>query len=194
MRGFARCAAPEDVPALKVLWAEVFGDESAYIDLFFARLFRPKDYAVLCEPNSGELLSMAALLPVTLVCEGKRFPIAYLYGMATRPSAQGKGCGLQLLDFAADWCRQNGKAGIALQPADEGLLRFYAKAGYAPAFSGCYSPACYIDYPKDFLQFAKDAGYDVPAAEDPQRSVPGVFLSFDASLQPQNGYLAYPLD
>ena len=189
-----RCAADDDRPALKEIWAEVFEDEQEYIDLFFERMFRPENYALLCDADTGEILSMAALLPVDLVCCGKRYPISYLYGMATLPSEQGKGCGLELLRLAAEYCKGRGKAGIALQPADEGLLYFYKKAGYAPAFCGVKNSECFIDYPDYFLDFARAAGYDVPAGEDPERAVPGVFLSFDPQLKPKNAYLAYPLD
>ena len=127
-----RCPGPSDVPALKALWEEVFGDGPKYIDLFFDRMFRPEDYVLLCGRDgdgSESILSMASLLPVDLVSDGERFPVSYLYGMATRPSEQGKGYGLKLLDFAAEYCRENGKAGIALQPAGTGLLYFYKKAG-----------------------------------------------------------------
>ena len=195
-------ALPEDVPALKSLWAEVFGDEPAFIDLFFSRMFRPEDYVLLRHDETDEILSAAALLPVDLVCGETRFPISYLYGMMTRPSEQGKGYGLRLLQHAAQYCRENGKAGIALQPADEGLLYFYKKAGYAPAFSRVPNPSCYIGYPPYFLEFAKEAGYKVPPAQSAQGDpsdgetamVPGVFLSFRQELRPENAWLAYPLD
>ncbi len=192
-----RHAEYSDVPELKELWAEVFGDEAEYIDLFFDRMFRPEDYVLLCGRDgdgSESILSMASLLSVDLVSDGERFPVSYLYGMATRPSEQGKGYGLKMLDFAAEYCRENGKAGIALQPADTGLLYFYKKAGYSPAFTGSSNPSCYIDYPQYFLDFAAEAGYAVPAEEEPERSVPGVFLSFAPQLKPEKAYLAYPLD
>lgn len=195
----ARRAEYADIAALKELWAETFGDGQEYIDLFFDRMFRPSDYIVLCRDPGTEaagpaVISMAALLPVKLVYNGERYPVAYLYAMATRASERGKGFGLRLLSFAEEYCRAQGKAGIALQPADEGLVSFYSKAGYKPAFSGIRSSVCYMEYDPLFLDFARDAGYDVPAAEDPQRSVPGVFLSFDPGLQPKKGYLPYPLD
>jgi GNAT superfamily N-acetyltransferase len=192
-----RHAEYSDVPELKELWAEVFGDEAEYIDLFFDRMFRPEDYVLLCGRDGGgseSILSMASLLPVDLVSDGERFPVSYLYGMATRPSEQGNGFGLKLLKHAAEYCKSIGKAGIALQPADRGLLRFYKKAGYLPAFTGSSNPSCYIDYPQYFLDFAAEAGYTVPAEEEPERSVPGVFLSFDPQLKPEKAYLAYPLD
>lgn len=192
-----RCPGPSDIPALKALWAEVFGDEAEYIDLFFDRMFRPEDYAVLCgteEDGTEIILTMAALLPVDLVCDGRRFPISYLYGMATRPTEQGNGFGLKLLKHAAEYCKSIGKSGIALQPADRGLLNFYKKAGYSPAFTGSSNPSCYIDYPQYFLDFAAEAGYAVPAEEEPERSVPGVFLSFVPQLKPEKAYLAYALD
>jgi len=192
-RVMTRHAEISDIPDLKALWAEVFGDEPEYIELFFNKMFRPEDYVVLCGED-GSIISIAALIPVDLVSDGKQYPVSYLYGMATKPSLQGNGYGLQLLDFAAKYCKENGKAGIALQPAGESVLRFYEKAGYKPAFTGVRNPNTFVEYPKSFLDFAKDAGYDVPAQDEPQRSVPGVFLSFVPKLHPQNAYMPYPLD
>ena len=44
-----RSARPEDVPGLKRLWERCFGDDPAFIDRFFAHLFRPEHMAV-CAP------------------------------------------------------------------------------------------------------------------------------------------------
>lgn len=192
----ARHAEIKDIPGLKMLWKEAFGDEEAYIDLFFEKLFRPQDH-VLFSGSNGEIVSSAALIPLTLCLNKgdriKKWPVSYLYGMATAKETRGMGLGTRLLSFAAEYCRKRGDAGIATQPASQDLVSFYAKAGYLPAFSGIKNPDAYIEYDERFISFAEEAGFDVPPEEE-KRKTPGLFLSFAADLKPENAYMAYPLD
>lgn len=127
-----RHAQIHDVPALKQLWKTCFGDEKAYIDLYFNDLFRPRELVLLEE--EGEICSMAALIPAKLRAPAVTLPVFYLYAMCTRPELRGKGYGRKLLDFAADYARSWGAAAITLVPANQGLFSFYGKAGYRTAF------------------------------------------------------------
>ena len=127
-----RHAEHADVPTLKALWRTCFGDDWSYINQFFDDLFRPHDMVLLTEGN--EIVSMAALLPTTLHAGGESVPIVYLYAMCTHPQQRGKGFGRQLLDYAAEYARIHGSAGIALVPAEDSLFHFYRQAGYETAF------------------------------------------------------------
>ncbi len=187
----ARTAQARDVSALKALWKEAFGDEDAYIDRFFADLFAPRDMAVL--EDEGRIVSMAALLPCTLVLGGgtekeTRHPISYLYAMATAKDRRGEGLGLALLSFAAEHVRGRGERGIALLPADEGLQRFYALAGYRKAFTLRPRPDNYLIYPPRYLAHCRSQG-DAPANSD----AIGMFLPL-SDLPDFTAYMAYPMD
>lgn len=127
-----RSARPEDVPGLKRLWERCFGDDPAFIDRFFAHLFRPEHMAVCA--MDGMPVSMVAFLPCRLRGAGADLPCAYLYAMATDPARQGRGLGQALLRFAHSYGREQGWRGLTLVPADQGLFQFYAKAEFQTAF------------------------------------------------------------
>ena len=55
--GFSR---PEDVPQLKALWKQAFGDDDALIDAFFRRLYTPEQVLVCRE--EGQVAAMACWL------------------------------------------------------------------------------------------------------------------------------------
>ena len=122
-----------DVPGLKRLWQRCFGDDIGFIDRYFEDLFRP-EHLVVCADGAAPV-SMVAFLPCALRAPAGAAPCAYLYAMATDPGRQGEGLGQGLLRFAFGYGRARGWAGLTLVPADQGLFRFYAKAGYQTAFS-----------------------------------------------------------
>ena len=71
----------EDIPALKALWQEAFGDEQQDIDLFFETVY--PNATGFCAEDGGELVSMLFALPQTIVKEEKQLKCAYLYAVAT---------------------------------------------------------------------------------------------------------------
>ena len=159
-----RPSAKEDIPQLKALWKQAFGDEDSFIDAFFEDLYRP-ERCVLIE-DEGRVLSMAYLLPCTLVWKGEgggseglleSADCAYLYGMCTDEAYRGRGLGLMLLSFAKGYMGAMGCEAIALLPADEGLFGFYRKAGYELFFEPMarFDAQCWLSYPSAFIDFQK---------------------------------------
>ncbi len=195
-----RTARASDVPALKQIWRECFGDSDEYIDCFFDDLFRDEDMAV-GDDGSGPVC-MAALLPCTLVLGDRSMPISYLYAMSTLPAVQGRGYASELLAFAARHCRDRGDAGIALMPADKGLLEFYKRFGYKPAFTLAQDSVNYIRYDDRFishvinvnrLEGEEPEGCTGIPPEVLKKSVPGVFLAL-TEVPEFTAYMAYPMD
>lgn len=141
-----RHACKEDFPALKELWSLCFGDDPAYIDLFFEDLFSPEHSYVLALEERP--VSMIFSIPTTLRTPEGCHSAVYLYAMATHPDQQGRGLGLKLMDYVAQCCRERQVQVIALKPADEKLFYFYGKAGYHNAFY-CRTRTGYVaDAPK----------------------------------------------
>ena len=114
----------EDIPALRRLWAEAFGDPDAFLDRFFALGFAPE--RSLAAFSSGELEGM--LYWFDCCCRGER--LAYLYAVAVAERRRGRGLCRELMSRAHEILRSAGYAGALLVPGDEGLRRMYRKLGY----------------------------------------------------------------
>lgn len=116
----------EDIPELKTLWKKVFGDDDAYVDLFFEDLFQPDGGVVIRE--NGVLAAMGFLVPMGTY-NGRECLVTY--AVACDPDYRGKGYGAmisrELSDMAGD--------SAVICPASKSLFDFYeAKAGYKTEF------------------------------------------------------------
>lgn len=123
--GFSR---PEDVPQLKALWKQAFGDDDALIDAFFRRLYTPEQVLVCRE--DGQVAAMACWLQETVCCGGRGWPAAYLYAVATDERYRSRGLCGQLLSFAAGALAGRGIRVLLLVPGSASLRQFYAARGY----------------------------------------------------------------
>ena len=106
----------EDIPALKALWEEAFGDEEQDIDAFFETLY--PGAIGFCAEESGVLCAMLFALPQTIVKGEKQLKSAYLYAVATKKEYRGRGFRKRYFEAAM------------LSPASETLADFYAEQGY----------------------------------------------------------------
>lgn len=118
-----------DIPALRRLWKQAFGDEDACIDAFFNTAYTPERVLVLRE--DGQVRAMACWLPMT-VCQASRgWPAGYLYAVSTEASARGRGFCRQLLAFAEEFLAARGIKVLLLVPGGPSLRQFYRRCGYA---------------------------------------------------------------
>jgi len=124
-----RYAGNGDIPGLKKLWRECFGDKDSYIDSFFDALFAGE--AVILAEENGMLCGASFFLMAALWTPQGASDIRYVYALATDPRFRGRGIAGNLLREAS--CRY--KAPLVAQPADESLAEgFYAPLGYARDF------------------------------------------------------------
>lgn len=129
-----RISRPEDIPAQKALWQEAFGDSDADVALFYSTCWRPEEMLTLWE--DGTLVSMAALLPHTLRTPGgETVRAAYVYALATAKARRGRGCARRVLAEADARLQAQGFSCATVVPAQPGLHRFFASAGFGPCFS-----------------------------------------------------------
>ncbi len=119
---------PDQIPALRQLWQEAFGDADAYLDAFFAAAFDPRRCLVV---SSGE----AACYWLDCTCRGQK--IAYLCAVATAKESRGRGLCRALMEKAKQVMAAQGYAGILLVPGSDGLRQMYAKMGFANATAIC---------------------------------------------------------
>ena len=112
------------IPALRALWREAFGDSDAFLDTFFATGFSPD--RCRCIVEGGE--AQAALYWYDCLHGGR--PVAYLYAIATARAHRGKGLCRALMEKTHRHLADCGYAGALLVPGEASLFDFYAKMGY----------------------------------------------------------------
>lgn len=120
----------QDLPALRQLWQQAFGDPQAFLDLFFQTGFS----AERCRCVFLEDRPVSALYWFDgFTPAGK---VAYLYAIATEKAYRGKGLCTALMDDTHRLLRQQGYGAACLEPAEKALEGFYGAMGYRP-FGSC---------------------------------------------------------
>ena len=130
-----------DIPFLRRLLQQAFGDSDAFLDIFFSLGFSPERCRCIREDGKP----VAALY--WFDCDWKGKKAAYIYAVATHTAHRGKGLCRRLMEDTHAHLQAHGYAGAALVPADKGLSALYAKFGY-----------------RDFCPIKKAAAENIPAA------------------------------
>lgn len=116
--------AARDIPALRQLWKQAFGDTDSFLDSFFSVGFAFD--RCRCVRTGGQLA--AALYWFDCDWQGKK--VAYLYAVATDMALRGKGLCRTLMEDTHRHLQSNDYAGSALVPGDRELFSLYEKLGY----------------------------------------------------------------
>lgn len=114
----------EQIPALRQLWQEAFGDTDAFLDGFFATAFSPR--RCLCVTRGQRVVSAVYWLDVSLA-DGKG---AYIYALATAEDHRGQGLAHALMAAAHSLLKEQGYAAAILVPGEASLVRLYSAMGY----------------------------------------------------------------
>ena len=129
-----RLSRPEDIPALRELWALAFGDSGPYVDNFFHRYYRPERMLVL--ELDGQVRAMTAWFHTTLILpDSGKFPAAYLYAVATHPDFRSRGLSGKLLAWADEYFRSLKIPVVTTVPARPDLHKFFAQNGFQECFT-----------------------------------------------------------
>lgn len=115
---------PEQIPQLRKLWNEAFGDADAFLDTFFDTAFDP--LRCRCVTENGQVA--AALYWLDCTCRGQR--IAYIYAVATGKAHRGKGLCRRLMADTHALFKTACYAGSVLVPGEPELFAMYEKMGY----------------------------------------------------------------
>jgi GNAT superfamily N-acetyltransferase len=121
----------EQIPSLRALWKEAFGDTDNFLDKFFGTAFSPK--RCLCATVGCELAAMA----YWFCCE----EYAYIYAVATARKYRGKGICHALMEQLHTVLEAEGYAGCIVLPGEESLRDFYRGMGYEN-FGGVHEFNC----------------------------------------------------
>lgn len=123
-----RHPAAEDVPKLKSLWHEVFGDSIEEIDRFFETWFLP-ELTLTC----GDCDAMAFLMEVG---HYNRARCGMLYAVAVRPEKRRSHIGSGIVKEMLKVGHEYGFDIVVAHPAEASLFDFYEKeAGLAAGFT-----------------------------------------------------------
>ena len=112
------------IPALRQLWKEAFGDNDAFLDLFFAHGFSPDR----CRCVIWEDKVAAALYWFDISCAGRK--MAYLYAVATDRGFRGRGLCRMLMTDTHRHLEALHYSAALLVPQNEALRAMYRKMGY----------------------------------------------------------------
>lgn len=117
------------------IWNRCFGDDRAYIRLYLENRFENENMCVIYQDNRP--VSMASLLPVQVMVNGKKESARYVYAVATLPEYRNRGYASEIIKYAAE---KYGEP-LILQPSDRDLQEYYEKQGFADAF---HESPCWI--------------------------------------------------
>ncbi len=115
---------PEQIPQLRRLWKEAFGDTDAFLDIFFHRAYAPERSR--CITRDGQVI--AALYWFDCTWEDKK--LAYFYAVATDKTCRGQGLCRKLMEDSHAHLKTSGYDGCILVPQEAGLFTMYGKFGY----------------------------------------------------------------
>ena len=114
----------EELPQLRQLWKQAFGDTDAFLDIFFSAAFSPER----CRCVVADGVVAAALYWFSCEMDGQ--PLAYLYAVATAEEFRGQGLCHRLMADTHSHLKDLDYAGAILVPGDPGLRKMYRAMGY----------------------------------------------------------------
>lgn len=110
------------------LWAEAFGDDKNYIEIFLA--FQIKDRFSYIVSQEGAVIGMSHVFPCEIHTPKGDYKFAYIYAVATRSSHRKQGIAKEMMHFIQKDLKKKNYHGIFLFPADESLFSYYQKIGF----------------------------------------------------------------
>jgi len=152
-------ATSTDIPKIKSLWKEVFGDCEDYIHRFITHF--GIDGCYVCEIND-EIIAMVFAIPTTLTnsINLNSINLKYLYACATHPNFRKQGIMEKLLaTIYEETCSEN-YAGIFLQATNHSLQNYYKKLEFENYFYKSNSIFLNRKVRKENAKCAKSDGFD----------------------------------
>ena len=116
--------SPKDMPVLRRIWQQAFGDTDEFLDSFFETGFAFD--RCWCVFQGQEPVAAVYVFP----CGWQEKSVAYLYALAVEKSHQKQGLSRLLLSDVHTKLHRAGYAGAIMEPATESLRRYYETMGY----------------------------------------------------------------
>ena len=115
---------PEQIPQLRQLWQQAFGDTDEFLNVFFTTAYAPE--RCRCVTVTGQVA--AALYWFDCACQEQKF--AYLYAVATGRAFQNQGLCRALMENTHAHLQALGYRGAILVPGSRQLFALYKKLRY----------------------------------------------------------------
>lgn len=125
-------ADSDDIPGLKSLWKNVFGDSDAVVDAFFEKVCDISD--VYAFKKDGKVVSAFYLIDAPVRNADKILKAKYLYAAATLPEYRNCGIMGEMIEYAINILKVYGYQAIYLFPANDHLYDYYRKFGFEKKF------------------------------------------------------------
>jgi len=131
-----RFAEKSDIPKLKELWIEAFGEEErGFCGVFYDLIFDKIKCFVL--EDNGNIIAMLHSADCILY-SNKKYKCSYIYAVATKKEQRGKGCFFKLFEKYKAYLIENGYSCSIVIPHSSDLFGFYEKFSYKRFFKRAY--------------------------------------------------------
>lgn len=164
-----RFSTYEDIPQLRLLWKEVFGDSDAFLDLYFKQMFVPEQCVLSVE--GVQLVAAMQLLPYNARIKGKIYHGRYIFAVMTSPTHRKQGHMQAMFDFVFENINRELISFLFLIPQENYLFDVYAKFGFEASFKqtifcptelllseNIFTPSAFQAYSYYFQYFSKQDG------------------------------------
>ena len=116
-------ASKKDMPSVKDLWQEIFGDDSKFIDRFYEAF--PIEENTFVAKIGEKTVGMVNALDCKLTCKNELFHGKYIYALAVSNEYRERGIARALLEV----CEEG--SFVLLVPETKDLFAMYAHLGYS---------------------------------------------------------------
>lgn len=116
------------IPTLRRLWKDGFGDNDAFLDMFFATAFDSNRCRVALVDKQATTEIAAVLYWFDCALEGQK--IAYVYAVTTAKDFRGQGACHMLLKDTHKHLKALGYTGVVLVPGSDALVSLYEGLEY----------------------------------------------------------------
>lgn len=145
------------------LFRSCFNTDSSYMRAYFGRLLSIGENIVNVV-DDGVVASSLTLFPCTISNGNDKYNIGYIFSVGTLEKYRLHGLATDLLEWTADYAKQQGLAALTLVPQSRILFDFYKERGYRTSFYINRTVVRNYDLPKDngdAVKFIKmNRGYD----------------------------------
>ena len=117
-----RCASASDLPALRAIWDEAFGDEAGFFDFFF------EPSLCIVADDAGSPGAAGYLVPCgDYVAGSQRSACAMIYGVAASSASRNRGLGAAVVRGLISAAGGRGFPSVVLCPSGDSLFEYYSK-------------------------------------------------------------------